>query len=180
MNIYRNTSLYIIETWSFARLGMHVEVYAPQYTLDVFPIRPNIYLGPSPSIVSVKESLLMTENPILIETSFADAVAIIAVAPELSEQTRRHWPTSMRQDRSSLGQAAGGDPSALQWHSSRSLSVTPSAGGSNRQDAAKPQEQYEERFTLAGSGEGRSRARRALNSRMGKAASRGQGRCCSI
>lgn len=39
----------------------------------------------------------MTENPILIETSFADAVAIIAVAPELSEQTRRHWPTSMRQ-----------------------------------------------------------------------------------
>ena len=49
----------------------------------------------------------MTENPILIETSFADAVAIIAVAPELSEQTRRHWPTSMRQDRSSLGQAAG-------------------------------------------------------------------------
>jgi hypothetical protein len=39
----------------------------------------------------------MTENPILIETSFADAVAIITAAAELPEQTRRHWPTSMRQ-----------------------------------------------------------------------------------
>jgi hypothetical protein len=39
----------------------------------------------------------MTENPILIETSFADAVAIIAAATELPEQTRRHWPSSMRQ-----------------------------------------------------------------------------------
>jgi hypothetical protein len=28
----------------------------------------------------------MTETPILIETSFADAIAIIAAAPELSEQ----------------------------------------------------------------------------------------------
>jgi hypothetical protein len=39
----------------------------------------------------------MTENLILIETSFADAIAIIAASQELSEQTRRHWPTSMRQ-----------------------------------------------------------------------------------
>jgi Phage integrase family len=39
----------------------------------------------------------MTENSILIETSFADAIAIIAASQELSEQTRRHWPTSMRQ-----------------------------------------------------------------------------------
>ena len=39
----------------------------------------------------------MTENPILIETSFADAIAIIAAASELPEQTRKHWPSSMRQ-----------------------------------------------------------------------------------
>ena len=38
----------------------------------------------------------MTENPILIETSFADAVAIIAAASELPEQTRKHWVSSMR------------------------------------------------------------------------------------
>jgi hypothetical protein len=35
----------------------------------------------------------MTESSILIETSFADAIAVIAAL----EQTRRHWPTSMRQ-----------------------------------------------------------------------------------
>lgn len=68
-----------------------------QYILGVFPICTNIYLGPSPSIVSVKELLPMTENPILIETSFAEAVVIIAAAQELPEQTRRHWPSSMRQ-----------------------------------------------------------------------------------
>jgi integrase len=39
----------------------------------------------------------MTENPILIETSFADALAIIAAASELPEQTRKHWPSSLRQ-----------------------------------------------------------------------------------
>src|SRR6266481_6103949 len=39
----------------------------------------------------------MTETPILIETSFADAVAIIAAAEELPEQIKRHWTTSLRQ-----------------------------------------------------------------------------------
>jgi integrase len=39
----------------------------------------------------------MTETPTLIETSFADAVSIIAAAQELSEQTKRHWTTSVRQ-----------------------------------------------------------------------------------
>jgi site-specific recombinase XerD len=43
------------------------------------------------------ELILMTEIPNLIETSFADAVAIIAAARELPEQTRRHWATSLRQ-----------------------------------------------------------------------------------
>src|SRR5262249_35566513 len=39
----------------------------------------------------------MTETPVLIETSFAEAIAIIGKADELSEQTRRHWATSLRQ-----------------------------------------------------------------------------------
>ena len=39
----------------------------------------------------------MTEKGGLIETSFADAIAIIAAANELPEQARRHWATSLRQ-----------------------------------------------------------------------------------
>jgi integrase len=39
----------------------------------------------------------MTEKPILIEPSFAEAVAIIGRADDLPEQTRRHWVTSLRQ-----------------------------------------------------------------------------------
>jgi hypothetical protein len=38
----------------------------------------------------------MNEYPVLIEPSFADAIAIVAAAEELSEQTRRHWATSLR------------------------------------------------------------------------------------
>ena len=39
----------------------------------------------------------MSQIPVLIESSFADAITIIAAADELSEQTRRHWTTSLRQ-----------------------------------------------------------------------------------
>jgi hypothetical protein len=39
----------------------------------------------------------MSQIPVLIESSFADAIAIIAAADELSEQTRRHWTSSLRQ-----------------------------------------------------------------------------------
>jgi integrase len=39
----------------------------------------------------------MREKPLLIETSFADAIPIIAAAGELPAQTRRHWTTSLRQ-----------------------------------------------------------------------------------
>jgi integrase len=38
----------------------------------------------------------MTEKTLLIEKSFADAIAMIAAAEELPEHTRRHWPTSLR------------------------------------------------------------------------------------
>jgi integrase len=39
----------------------------------------------------------MSENPVLIETSFANAIGMIAGSTELPEQTRRHWTTSLRQ-----------------------------------------------------------------------------------
>ena len=39
----------------------------------------------------------MTGKPILIETSFADAIDIILAVTELPEQTRCHWATSLRQ-----------------------------------------------------------------------------------
>ena len=39
----------------------------------------------------------MTENVVLIETSFADAIGIIDASSELPDQTRRHWSTSLRQ-----------------------------------------------------------------------------------
>jgi integrase len=38
----------------------------------------------------------MSEKAVLIEKSFADAIAMIAAANELPEHTRRHWPTSLR------------------------------------------------------------------------------------
>src|SRR5690349_16114992 len=38
----------------------------------------------------------MTENPQLIETSFADAISLIAAAEELPPLTRQHWATSLR------------------------------------------------------------------------------------
>jgi hypothetical protein len=39
----------------------------------------------------------MSEKPFLIETSFADAIGIIAASLELPDQKRRHWTTSLRQ-----------------------------------------------------------------------------------
>jgi integrase-like protein len=45
----------------------------------------------------------MTEPSVLIETSFADAVAIIALADQLPLQTRRHWMTSVRQIAKAMG-----------------------------------------------------------------------------
>jgi hypothetical protein len=38
----------------------------------------------------------MSQPPVLIETSFVDAIAIIAAADKLPKQTQRHWTTSLR------------------------------------------------------------------------------------
>jgi hypothetical protein len=39
----------------------------------------------------------MSQTPVLLESSFFDAIAIIATAEELPIQTKRHWTTSLRQ-----------------------------------------------------------------------------------
>src|SRR5262249_338823 len=64
----------------------------------------------------------MSQNPVLIETSFDDAIAIIAGADELPEQTRRHWMTSL-----------GRIPEALD----RPLEVTPARYSAVRADLAQ-------------------------------------------
>jgi hypothetical protein len=38
-----------------------------------------------------EELILMSEKPVLIEPSLADAIDIIVASEELPEQTRRHW-----------------------------------------------------------------------------------------
>src|SRR5271166_869802 len=45
----------------------------------------------------------MAENPRLIETSFKDAIAIIAVAQELPAAKRLHWASSLRSAAKALG-----------------------------------------------------------------------------
>jgi site-specific recombinase XerD len=39
----------------------------------------------------------MSQTAVLLEPSFADAIAIIAASDELPKQTQRHWTTSLRQ-----------------------------------------------------------------------------------
>src|SRR5215831_15423874 len=100
ITVHRNTSVYIKKNEVITRLGTNID---EQYYIDVFPKCPYIYLRQSPSIPSVNESILMTEPSVLIETSFADAVTIIASAHELPLQTRRHWMTSLRQIAKAMG-----------------------------------------------------------------------------
>src|SRR6476620_3902291 len=45
----------------------------------------------------IKTGVLMTQISGRIEPSFADAIAIILASPELPEDKRRHWTTSLRQ-----------------------------------------------------------------------------------
>jgi len=55
----------------------------------------------------------MSETPALIETSFFDAITIIAAADQLPAQTRRHWGTSLRQIAKALDKPLEVIPSRL-------------------------------------------------------------------
>jgi hypothetical protein len=55
----------------------------------------------------------MSQTPVLIETSFFDAIEIIVAAEELPTQTRRHWTTSVRQIAKALDKPLEGIPARL-------------------------------------------------------------------
>ena len=61
-----------------------------------------MYLRASPSISGLVATIPMTQNPVLLEPSFADAIGIIAASRELPEQTRRHFATSLRRTAKAL------------------------------------------------------------------------------
>ena len=85
----------------------------------------------------------MTQAPVLIELSLADAIAIIATSVELPEQTRRHWATSLRQIAKGLDKPLELIParySAVRGGLVR-LHHVPAWGDS--EDTGKPQEQRE-------------------------------------
>ena len=83
-------------------------------------------------------------------------------------------------DRQGAGQAAGGDPGPLQRGSRRPRPAAPGARRADRQDAAEPQEQREERLAVAGAGKGHSRARGAVDAGLGAAAGRDQRWPCPL
>ena len=55
----------------------------------------------------------MSQTPALVDTSFGDAIAIIAASDELSKQTQLHWTTSLRQIAKALDKPLGVIPARL-------------------------------------------------------------------
>jgi Phage integrase family len=55
----------------------------------------------------------MSQTPVLLEPSFADAIAIIATVDELPTQTKRHWTTSLRQIAKALDRPLEAIPARL-------------------------------------------------------------------
>ena len=80
----------------------------------------------------------MTQTPLLIETSFADAIAIIAASDELLEQTRRHWATSLRQIAKALDKPLEVIPARLSALQGRPRPAAPCAHRADVQDPSEP------------------------------------------
>jgi hypothetical protein len=100
----------------------------------------------------------MRENAVLVEKSFADAIAIIAASDELSEEKRRHWATSLRQI---------ANPGPLQRGAGGPLQPAWGAGGAHGQDPAEPQEQRQKRPSVSRQGKRGAGAWRAIVGGMG-------------
>jgi hypothetical protein len=90
----------------------------------------------------------MSEVPILIEASFADAIGLIAEAADLPEQIRRHWSTSLRQIARALDKPLEVIPARLGAVRADLARLHHVPAGS--MDAAESPEQREERPTVAG------------------------------
>jgi hypothetical protein len=121
----------------------------------------------------------MSQIPVLIESSFADAITIIAAADELSEQTRRHWTTSLRQIAKALDKP-------LEVIPARYSAVRADLGQLHHAPAgvtAKTLQNHKSNVKsalMAGAGKGHSRARGTLDYAVGGVAGQDQGWACSL
>jgi site-specific recombinase XerD len=87
------------------------------YTIDVLLFYYIIHEWESPSIMVLLRLIPMTAATALLEPSFAELVAAMEQATELSEQRRRHWVCSLRQIAKWLDRPAAAIPA--RWSSVR-------------------------------------------------------------
>jgi hypothetical protein len=116
----------------------------------------------------------MSQTPDLIETSFLDAIAIIAAADELPKQTQRHWATSLRQIAKALDRPLEVIPARLSAIRADLARLHPVPTGLTLK-TLRNHKKREERLAVVGAGKGHSRTRRAAGARMGEAAGPDQG-----
>ena len=106
-------------------------------------------------------------HPRLLEPSFADLIAAIEQAADLSEQTRRHWVCSLRQIAKWLDRPAGGDPRPLERDSDVSRPIASRSGRRHGQDLGEPQIQCPGGAALVRQGARRAAAGGAPVGRVG-------------
>ena len=112
----------------------------------------------------------MTQTPVLIEPSLADAIAIIATSVELPEQTRRHWATSLRQIAKAFDKPLELIPARYSAICGDLLRLHEVPVGLTAKTLRKSQEQREKRPALADAGEGCSEIWGASDACLGGAA----------
>src|SRR5262249_58732201 len=120
------------------------------------------------------------QNPVLDEPLLSGAIGNNRGGDGPPNQARRHWEAALGAVRKGVGQAAGGDSGAIECRPSRSRPAAPCAHWVDPQDAAEPQEQREERPTVAGAGKAHSEARGAADARMGGIAGSDKGSIHSL
>ena len=96
----------------------------------------------------------MTEKLGLFETSFVDAIEIIAAAKELPQQTRRHWITSLRQIAKALDKALAVIPARYSAVRADLINLHEVPAGLTAKTLAEPQEQREDGSAVVGAGKG--------------------------
>jgi hypothetical protein len=122
----------------------------------------------------------MTEKPILIETSFADAVAIIAAASELPEQTRKHWVSSMRQIAKALDKPMEVIPARYSAIRADLLALHHVPAGLTAKTMQNHKSNTKSALLRLARDKGVPEHGAPLTAELGGATGRGQGRCCSV
>ena len=101
----------------------------------------------------------MSENTPLLEPSFADAIAAIEAAWDLSEDQRRHWACSLRQLAKWLDRPVQTIPGALDFDPDSGRAAASRSGGRHREDGRESQGQCSGRPALVWQGASRAGAR---------------------